>query len=468
MSEPSLAVESLTTKNHNSLVGESHTLNIAVLGPKNSFSYQAALLYAENIMNKAVELGILLAVNIFLYKDHTSVFESIYKEDDPIIIAPVTNSTTGLVPPTATKGLEVSKLETISAFSIAINHHLIFKHEIDLSQPENYHLITEIISHKAGIDQSQEFITLVNAARNSAGLSEVILTQCNSTAAGAETISQLNEDSTIIALGSKEAGEQYRGLKISQNPVQDELTNATTFVVVKNADSQMAEALAGLIKPCELPNHFIIKLPIADNLGSLANLIAQLTALGVDLDYIKVDHEAGQNTVSPYLSGKIPAGKQTEIQELVAKHNPQLNITYYKQNLDTRLTALKKQAPIEIESPTFYSYPKITTVEGVTTLTVNIENRAGALNEFLAKFKSAGINLVGLDVFAKPNANYAKLKATWKTLENQKDDKLLEEFNIAVRYQESEIGEDGKTYLNPKNSTYSVHIDRKQIHYNIK
>ena len=190
-------------------------MKIGYLGPKGTFSEQAALRYQKQ--NQGGEL--------VEYRSIFDVLESVEKGETQACVVPLENSIEGTVTST------IDRL--IFCENLYIQAEMVIPVREDFLVHENYQgqAITKVLSHPQALAQCTSFLRK--------NFSQSTLVPVNSTAEAAKMVADSTEP--IAALATKWAGEVY-GIRSLFSEVQDDDSNATRFVVVaKNCPEPMGK-----------------------------------------------------------------------------------------------------------------------------------------------------------------------------------------------------------------------------------
>lgn len=180
-------------------------MKIGYLGPKGTFSEQAALRYQRQIAKgELVE-----------YRSIFDVLESVEKGETQACVVPLENSIEGTVTST------IDRL--IFCENLYIQAEMVIPVREDFLVNQNYkgEQITKVLSHPQALAQCTDFLRK--------NFPKSVLVPVNSTADAARTVASSQEP--IAALATKRAGEVY-GLRCLYQQVQDDDSNETRFVVV--------------------------------------------------------------------------------------------------------------------------------------------------------------------------------------------------------------------------------------------
>jgi len=180
---------------------------VAFLGPRGTFSDQAAKLYFSE-----AEADFIIAKKI------SDVFRQVISEEVDYGVVPVENSTQGSVPITLDLLLE-SDLKVVGEIVLRIKHNLITLNEIPLSE------IQIILSKDQALGQCRRFIeeNLPNAE----------LIETKSTARAVEMLSKYN---SAAAIGTDLAAEIYHRTILSKG-IEDSRNNFTRFFVIGHEET---------------------------------------------------------------------------------------------------------------------------------------------------------------------------------------------------------------------------------------
>ncbi|MEE9594308.1 MAG: prephenate dehydratase [Candidatus Hydrothermarchaeales archaeon] len=183
---------------------KSETVKVAILGPRGTFSEEAAARFFKNS-------------NFLLAGDIEEVFEKVASGKADYGIVPVENSLEGSVGMTMEMLLkELAKL--YGEVTVDIKHHLLAPEGMKLGE------IKVVASHPHALAQCKEFIRK----------NELSTANYASTAEAAREISKSKPPNTA-AIASKAAAMIY-GLRVLKRNVQDDYLNQTRFLVIHGED----------------------------------------------------------------------------------------------------------------------------------------------------------------------------------------------------------------------------------------
>ena len=238
-------------------------MKLGYLGPKGTFSEQAALLYAENCS---------LSCDYNMFLNITDVISAV---NDGIIdegIVPLENSIEGTVTSTIDTLIFDTRLFIKAELILKVSQNLMVRPDFNKED------IKKIISHPQGLAQCRKYI-------RSIGVNETA--SVSSTAEAAHIVSESSEP--IGAIAPKRAAEVY-GLDIIGEDIQDDGTNATRFVVISKAETEL--------KAC-------MKTSIAftlDNDNSPGTLYKVLDILNIyEINMIKIESRPAKHKLGTYV-----------------------------------------------------------------------------------------------------------------------------------------------------------------------
>lgn len=180
-----------------------HITLISFLGPKGTFTHEAANIIGDDLIS---------------YCTIPAVMESVANNETKYGVVPIENSIEGPVGITLDSLAHKFDLKIYKEIIIPINQNLIVNPGCGLED------IEDIYSHSQAIAQCQEFIS-----RNKIQPHYAV-----STANAAKSIIG---DNSKAAIGNKKAAELY-GLEILEEKIQDTDNNETRFVVVSKQDHE--------------------------------------------------------------------------------------------------------------------------------------------------------------------------------------------------------------------------------------
>lgn len=238
-------------------------MKLGYLGPKGTFSEQAALLYAEKCGN---------GCDFEMFFNITDVIAAV---NDGIIdrgIVPLENSIEGTVTSTVDTLIFDTNLFIQYDLILKINQNLMARKGTKIED------IKKIVSHPQGLAQCRKYIRGIGVKETS---------DVSSTAEAAHIVSESSE--CVAAIAPKRAAEVY-GLEIVGENIQDDDTNATRFVVISK---EMTELKAG------------IKTSIAftlDDDNSPGRLYKVLDILNIyEINMIKIESRPAKHKLGTYV-----------------------------------------------------------------------------------------------------------------------------------------------------------------------
>ena len=178
-------------------------MNISFLGPKGTFTHEAAYMLGENLIP---------------YCTIPAVMESVSNNECQFGVVPIENSIEGPVGITLDSLAHNFNLKIFKEIIIPINQNLIVNPKTTMRD------ITDVYSHSQAIAQCQEFISKNKIQPHYAV----------STASAAKSILG---DKTKAAIGNSKAAEIYN-LEIIKPNIQDLDNNETRFVVLSKKDHE--------------------------------------------------------------------------------------------------------------------------------------------------------------------------------------------------------------------------------------
>jgi chorismate mutase/prephenate dehydratase len=204
--------------------------------------------------------------SIMYMESWQGVFQAVDKNLCRYGILPIENSLHGTVSEVYDL-MKKYKFYVARSVKLQIHHYLLTKNKTELSE------IREIFSHEQAIGQCAEFLS---------GLKNVKITICENTAVAAKIVSD-SPRNDIAAISSKSCAELY-GLTIAADKIQDNDNNYTRFICI----SKELEIYPGA-------NKISLMFTISHKPGSLYNLIAKFSALGLNLTKLESRPIPGMN-----------------------------------------------------------------------------------------------------------------------------------------------------------------------------
>ncbi|MDD5945100.1 MAG: prephenate dehydratase [Clostridia bacterium] len=191
-------------------------MKLGYLGPKGTFSEQAALLYAKSCQQ---------ACDYSIYMNITEVIAAV---NDGVIdegIVPLENSIEGTVTSTMDTLIFDSSLYIKCELVLKVSQNLMVRKGVGKED------IIRIISHPQALAQCRKYIKSIGVAETMA---------VSSTAEAAHIVSETDEPFGAIAPGI--SAEVY-GLEIIGADIQDDDTNATRFVVISKKETELSAGM---------------------------------------------------------------------------------------------------------------------------------------------------------------------------------------------------------------------------------
>ncbi|MBP3330563.1 MAG: chorismate mutase [Clostridia bacterium] len=196
-------------------------------------------------------------------------FEDVFRAVDSGLcrygVLPIENSNAGSVDRVYDL-MGKNKFYIVHSTKLFIEHALLAKPGTALGD------IKEIFSHEQAINQSSNFIKSLG----------VKVTVCKNTAEAAKMVSQSDRDD-VAAIGSKDCAELY-SLKVVASAVQNSGNNYTRFILI----SKNLEIYPGAKKTS-------IMMTVAHRPGSLYNIIARFSSLGLNMTKLESRPIPGSN-----------------------------------------------------------------------------------------------------------------------------------------------------------------------------
>ena len=191
-------------------------MRLGFLGPKGTFSEQAARSYADTLDGECDYIMFMNISDVITAVEDGSVDEG---------LVPLENSIEGTVTSTVDTLIFDAALYIKGELTLKVNQNLMVRPGVKLSD------ITKVLSHPQGLAQCRKFI------RN-LGIEEIMAV--SSTAEAARLVADGMENTAAIA--PKRAAEVY-SLDILKENIQDDETNATRFIVITKNMPPLKERL---------------------------------------------------------------------------------------------------------------------------------------------------------------------------------------------------------------------------------
>lgn len=200
------AIEAVWTEIISTCRGLERVLRVAFLGPRASFSEQAALAHFGHMVRS-------------VYCDSfDEVFRSVMVDQADVGVVPVENSTEGAINRTLDLLLN-APLRVLGERSIAIHHEL-------LAQSADMAGVARIMGHPQALAQCRDWL-----ARHHPRLA------LDAASSNAEAARVASEDATVAAIAGKAAAAAW-GLVVVASGIQDDPQNRTRFLMVGQADAE--------------------------------------------------------------------------------------------------------------------------------------------------------------------------------------------------------------------------------------
>lgn len=205
--------------------------------------------YSQKACDKMFQLADITYVNTF-----ANVFSAVESGLCDYGIVPLENSTAGSVNQTYDL-LAKHDFFIVRSLKMQVNHVLVGKKGVSLDG------VKEIYSHEQAINQCSSFLK---------SLKGVKITVCANTAIAAQMVALSNRQD-VAAISSYDCLEQY-GLIAIKEKIQDTDSNFTKFICI----SKNLEIYPGA-------NHTSVMFSTAHKPGALYNVMARLSALGINI-----------------------------------------------------------------------------------------------------------------------------------------------------------------------------------------
>ena len=217
--------------------------------------------YSQKACDKIFALADIMYVNTF-----ENVFQAVESGLCQYGIVPLENSTAGSVNQIYDL-LARHDFFIVRSLKMQINHVILTKNGVNLNG------IKEIFSHEQAINQCSNFLR---------SLKGVKITVCANTAVAAKMVATSDRDD-VAAISSIDCAEQY-GLSVLNQNVQNTDSNFTKFICI----SKNLQIYPGA-------NKTSIVFSTANNPGALYNVMARLSALGVNIIKLESRPIAGRD-----------------------------------------------------------------------------------------------------------------------------------------------------------------------------
>ncbi len=223
---------------------------IGYLGPKGTFSYEAAKVYSKDSNAELVPYSTL----------HDILF-AVDRDELEKGVVPVENSIEGTIGVVQDMLVKEVDLKICGELILPVHESLMGKKNIPLKD------ITEIYSHPQPLEQCRNWIRK--------NIPQAKLIPASSTAEAAKTISGSSVPG-VCSIGPAGLAEIY-GLKVLEKDITDYHDNTTRFIVLSKTDS----------KPSGSDKTSIVFSIIADRPGGLYSILGEFSSRGINLTKIE-------------------------------------------------------------------------------------------------------------------------------------------------------------------------------------
>ncbi|MFZ2585231.1 MAG: prephenate dehydratase [Enterococcus aquimarinus] len=225
-------------------------MKVGYLGPKNSFTHQAAKsCFPENQLTS--------------YQTIAACIHSVYQEEITYGVIPIENSLEGSVNDSIDRLFHLGDLVVLGEIVLPIKQQLLVANQTTQ--------IEKILSHPQALAQSQQFLYEYYPT--------VPIEAVSSTTYAAEFVAQ-HPDLGLAAIASKKAATEY-GLNILSADIQDNLFNQTRFWIISRKNQLLPMALGHLKKAT-------LFITLANNqAGSLHKILECFAKRAIDLSKIE-------------------------------------------------------------------------------------------------------------------------------------------------------------------------------------
>lgn len=225
-------------------------MKIGYLGPKNSFTDQAA--------QSCFDIEDLIA-----YQTIVSCIQAVHSSAVDCAVIPIENSLEGSVNDSIDRLFHLGGLKVIGEIVLPIHQQLLVA--------PGTKKITKILSHPQAIAQSQQFLT--------DKYPDCLLEAVSSTTYAAQYVAN-HPDDKLAAIASKKAAKEY-GLTIFSEDIQDNAFNQTRFWIIGLSNQVVPTSLQG-----EMKTTLFVQMP--NNVpGSLHQALAAFAWRHLDLSKIE-------------------------------------------------------------------------------------------------------------------------------------------------------------------------------------
>ncbi len=265
---------------------------IGYLGPKGTFSYEAAVSYTKTV--RGAELVPYATLHDILF--------AVDREEIDKGVVPVENSIEGTIGVVQDMLVKEVDLKICGEIILPVHESLMCKSPLPLSE------ITEVFSHPQPLEQCRGWLRK--------NVPQAKLTPASSTADGAAVISQ-SDDPGSCSIGPAGLSEIY-GLTILEKDITDYHDNTTRFIVLSKTDS----------RPSGSDKTSIVFSIISDRPGGLYSVLGEFSSRGINLT--KIESRPSKKALGDYFFFVDMEGHRTEKEVAEALSNIVNKVAFIK------------------------------------------------------------------------------------------------------------------------------------------
>lgn len=209
-----LTQQALFQKNDNQIKG--HSICIAFLGPKGSYSHLAARHYASRYFSDLIECSC---------SGFSEILQQVENGQADLAVLPIENTTSGAINDVYDL-LQHTQLSIVGELTLPINHCIL----VSDANKSTMDTIKTVYSHPQPIQQCSHFLHTYPQWN---------IKYCKSTAAAMEKVAELNS-AEVAAIGNEAGGELYH-LSVLEHNLANQQQNITRFIILARKPIDVAE-----------------------------------------------------------------------------------------------------------------------------------------------------------------------------------------------------------------------------------
>lgn len=263
------------------------------LGPRGTFSEQAARVYVDAASGRDVPAGRGAASlsELVPHRDIPELLHAVHRGDVDLGVVPAENSIEGTVVVTLDMLVHEVDVSIVGEIVIPVRHHLLARNEGDRGADALIRSIRTVVSHPQALAQCRRYLHT--------HLPDAVLQPALSTAAAAQQAAYAAEEHAgTAAIGNELCAELY-GLTVLAKDIQDVSDNATRFFVVAGQDGRRGSNLAMSPGPTGRDKTTVVFGFAADRPGNLHDALGEFANRGINLS--KLESRPAKHALGHYL-----------------------------------------------------------------------------------------------------------------------------------------------------------------------